>query len=174
MKTHEVKTFEFKELSKEAQETALRNYNTDIDFEIFNEDFKESIKYELAENGFLNAEYEEYDLSCYKSRPYINIKWVSFDLDKFIKPSQKWIKESNISFDFEKNEIIIYNEDKISKRAENILNVLKEKMQNKFNETIQNLIKGGLEQIRYIESDETKQDTIEANEYEFLENGKRW
>lgn len=171
MRIEKTKLYKFNELTEQAQQKAIKNYNTEMDYEFFNDDFNENIKERLAEAGFINTKCYEWNLSCL-SRPYIKIESVYIDLDKFLKPSQKWIKD--IEFTFNNGEIDFNYGDKISKRTEQTLNNLKEKIQAKFDETISNLIKWGLKDIEYIKSDEAKKDNMEANEYEFLESGERW
>ena len=160
MRIEKTKLYKFNELTEQAQQKALKKYNTEFDYEMFNEDFNNQIKETLEEAGFINTKkFYEWNLSYYKSYPYIKIESAFIDLDKFLKPNQKWIKDKDIEFTFNNGEIDFNYEDKIPA---------------KFNETITNLIKMGLKQIDYIESDEVKKDNIEANEYEFLENGERW
>jgi len=178
MKVIKTKVYEFKELSKEAKEKAINWYResvSELDNQIFVDDFSEDIRNIFEENCFKNVKVEEWDLSCYKSYPYINVKSASIEIDKFIKPSQSWIKDSDIDFSLSNNEIEVYKEnDNFSKRAEAIIECLKENIQAKFNEVKGNLIKNGLANLEYMDKDSTIIENIEANEYTFLENGKRF
>ena len=178
MKTYQVKVYNFVELNEQAKDKAIewyRNGCMDLDYELCNEDFKNNLKEVFEENGFCNVEIEDYDLSYYKNRPYLNIKYAGIDLNKFISERQKWIKNADIDFSIGRNELEVYKQNvELSKRAERIVEILAEKIQDKFNEVKANIIKNGLANIEYVEKDETIAENIIANEYEFLENGMRY
>lgn len=195
MKTKTIQLFEFSELSKEAQDKVLdkhRDINTDFD-SWYEDDFlldgglDEEIKKKFSNEG--NT------LRVLKDKKPIEVlfSWENlyFDLDRgcYIQFNDLSVNDEDLFFDFLKiparlRKHIFYsfenNREYNTKLDIEILDLkgkskdeeVLERARNIFDDLIHKSFKSLREQYNYLLSDEAVKETIEANEYDFLESGE--
>ena len=189
MKTEQVKIYKFSELSPEVQQKVLdkmREINTDYDW--YDSDF-ESFKEQMEEKGLScdSFAFDLYDRDCYMVRPHIDnirkfLKSAFTDDEKLLyeideerkKEFEDVVNKLEESYDYaikENNGRSGYNYVEGLDEAGDILGI-------DYDEYVKDTMKDFLKQLQetydYLESDEAIRDTILANEYDFLEDGKQW
>jgi hypothetical protein len=194
--TKQYKVFDFNELNEDIQEKVVNeNYEINVDYEWYKfcvEDFKEYLKknYGLEfDKVYFNLEYRYRHLSFDK----ICIA----DINKFIKGFKKDnIAKSDKNFSYKITKLLRNDEIRITfdkqyyagGKEKNIIsysdyskNAITDKykylegLQEWFNEKIiEELLKILSEEFEYLTSKESIVDTINANEFKFLENGERF
>jgi hypothetical protein len=189
MRTVRTKVYQFNELNDEAKEVALNDYrNEDHDFgnwaiddcallepqdselrELFGVDYN----FPLIENNRINIYFDtgrNRFLDCSKAIEITNdkqfLKWLGIDIDI---EGLKDIEFSIFTPSFRNADTTIDFDNYSSDFDEVILLA-----QSKFNNHIQDVLKGIEADIDYRYSDEAITEDIEANEYEFLSNGKQF
>jgi hypothetical protein len=191
MKTEQVNIYKFSELSKEVQEKVLdkmREINTDwddwyqSDFEVFKEDLQ---KIGVSCESFC---FDLYDRNFYMVKPNID------DTRKFLLSALSDERKLLMEFDEDEkkefDELVDKLEDEYtfgihekdsSRYGNNFVEGLDEIgdiLGIDYDEYLKDILKDFLKQLQesydYLSSDEAVKDTIEANEYDFLEDGERW
>ena len=189
MKTEQVNIYKFSELSPKVQREVLdkmRNINTDYDW--YDSDF-EGFKEQLDKMGLScdSFGFDLYNRDCYMIKPHID------DIRKFLKSGMRDEERLLFEIDEEKKdefEALVdkleeeYNfgiEESNGRSSYNYVEGLDEVgdiLGYDYDEHIKDTMKDFLKQLQesydYLESDEAVKDTIEANEYDFLEDGERW
>ena len=181
MKTKTINIYSFNELSDEAKEKALSEYREvkeswdsfDIDF--LREDFKE----ELLKIGILieNFYFDIYKNEFYFSNPQIVYPILFLEKMGFTK----WLMVKELSFksEEEREEFKELLEDNffITDNEMNYIESNGEAFEEEINEKFKDIRMKFLKQVRedyeYQMSDEALTEEIEANEYEFLNDGGR-
>ncbi len=175
MKTIEIKLYKFNELSEEAQERAinsLSDINVDSDWwDSTYEDAKNiglKLKYfGLDRNKHAEGEFIESALDC-----AFKIKQEHGDMTETYKSAANFIEEYNAMF------VKYEDKDKPQHVAEEHTDAFDDEldeMSDEFLKTIledyANILQGESE---YLQSDEAIKETIEANDYDFTEDGKQY
>lgn len=178
----EYKIYNFNELTETAKEKALNHFrNNDLNYEWY--DFLiENFKEELGEKGisFKNCYFEFYrNNDLYFTDVDINdlnkfVKTLPLKLNKVILNSllggeiNLFIKESNERnyFDLEDNTDLKLTENNRIK-----LHIDLDKLTEWFKDYCYSCLKRLYEEYNYLMSDKAIMETIECNEYKFLENG---
>jgi hypothetical protein len=184
MKTEQVKVYNFSELSKEVQEKVIdKHREINIDWNDWYEFEYEGFHEELEKVG-LSCEsfcFDLYDRSFWMTNPKIE------DIKKFLlspmTDNEKLlnaIEENPVDKDIEQLEEN-YTFGIEEQRGCNFVYGLEEvgdKHGYDYNGHLKDILKDFLKRLdesyNYLMTDEAIVDTIEANEYEFLENGDRW
>ena len=174
MKTEQVNVYKFSELSKEVQEKIINNcreINTDYDwYDCDFEGFKEELlKIGVSCEGF---NFDLYNRDFSMNKPHID------DLRKFLlsalTDSQKLLievdEDEKAEFEKEVNRL----EEEYVEGLDEIGNILGIDYDEYLKDILRGFLKSLQESYDYLCSDEAIKDTIEANEYEFLESGERW
>ena len=193
MRTIRTKVYTFNELNKEAQGIAIeeyRNNNVDIDLDFFNESCKEQIE----EAGFYD------DVSLQYSLSYSQGDGLSFSCDKIKesvlisffaeilgagKEKTAQVLIDNCSFRLlasrhytyaSKSHIDYYLEGgfKDFTNCEKIIGQVLDKIENYYLNLCKELENQGYSYIEDVNSDDYIKETLIANDYEFLSNGKMY
>ena len=181
MRTEQIKIYEFKELSKEAQENAINYYRENQ--EIYLDLFSDGVVEELEERGFKDVKlyyslsYCQGDGLCFscsaidleelfKHYPYLIDKYAQLlEEDIFLrinKDSHNYQHSNTTSVYYE-----CYNNE-----VESLVEQLVEEIEEIKQELCKEYEKRGYDEIEYQESEEHIKEEIECNNYEFLENGE--
>ncbi len=164
MKTREYKVYQFKELSEEAKENAIRIWYESEDYPFLSDDLTESCKTLLEGNKiqYNNDLNLGYSLSCCQGDGLNftgNFQWKKYD----IKITHSWRYPFASSSD-----ISIVNEE-----GEDIENVkIREQFKNIYLNICNELEKEGYGILEYRMNDEEFTELCEWNDYWFLDNGK--
>lgn len=195
MRTIETKVFTFDELSDDAKQTAIeqiRNQENSIDLY----SFKEQCEDIIANNGFTGGIELQYSLS-YSQGDGLSFSCDRYDFleDIFLELLGKGkertaktlaenttfvCKSNNNRYCFaSKSDIDMYLENWTSSinttdtdNIDKVITAALEVVQNKYLKLCKELEDAGYDEIEYQDSDEFIIETIEANEYEFTEEGK--
>jgi len=190
MKTEQVKIYKFNELSKEVQEKVIdknREINTNYDdwYEPDYEGFEEELsKIGISCEGF---SFDLYARDFSMNKPHID------NLRKFLlsalTDSQKLLievdEDEKAEFENELNRLEEEYDYSIKEsNGRNYYNYLEgfdeigDVLGIDYDEYLKDVLRGFLKSLQesydYLCSDEAIKDTIEANEYEFLESGEQW
>ena len=161
MRTIELKVYEFQELSDAAKRTAINEYrdiNTDYDWYAATYDDAESIGLEIK--GFdlyanrIQAELIQSVAQCCED--IIAAHGESTSTYELAVSAKQWLEDAEKVDDAEFDDEI---------------NVVEERFRRALSSAYLSLLK---DEIEYLESDEAIIEAIEANEYEFYENGKKY
>ena len=195
MRTIRTKVYTFNELSKEAKEVAIESFRNglEIHLDFFNDDAEEQI--EMV--GFYNDIKLRYSLShcqgdglsfsCNNIKTEILLKFFAEVLGEG-KEKTAMVIIDNCSFEnrgntgrygyASKNDITFELDERgrsfESNNINKIVSKVEEKIQNHYLDLCNNLEKQGYAEIDYQYSDEAIVETINANDYEFLINGKQF
>ena len=176
-----IKAFKFNELKPEIQEKVLDNFR-DINLEFDFNDNQDLFISDILDKYGLSAEYMYYDIYSKGSYAYFNnlqienedLFYKALDLKKYLTAIKLIDSEAILDISlYEKNNLNL-SEVSIESETENFEEMETEIYEhiNNFLESIDNeLLKALREQYEYLTSDEAIKETIEANEYEFNENG---
>jgi len=191
--TRDYKVFEFSELSEEAKEKVIQdNYDININYEWW-EFVIEGVKERLLKNYGLEFDKVFFDLEYRYRHLYFNKIWIE-NIKQFIKGFKRDNKIKDVNFSYKINKAI--NQDEITFNFENsyygggdgktILSYndytqnavtdkykFLENLQEWFNEEIVDKMLSELTQeYDYLTSKEAIIESIEANDFKFLENGE--
>jgi len=156
--TKEYKVYEFKELSREAKDKAIETWYTDIEgFDFLSDDMKSELEILLQDAGVEVIELGKiyYDLSYSQGSGAMFegiYKWQEKEFT--VKHSGHYYHYNSKTIDTEAN-----------KALEDAFNLL-------YVSICKKLEKFGYSVIEYRMNDDEFQEHCEANEYQFLENGK--
>lgn len=195
MKTIELNVYSFNELSKEAQEVAIKNHRNSDFFEVlngFSEDVVErlgELNIEVAKHGLqYSLTYSQGDGLSFKGNfdvkdmvfaalPTLSEKRknIVIELIYSLKSSGNngrycYASKNDVEMEFNYND---FRENKHSNLYELCSNVLTH-TQNYYIELCSKFENQGYSQIEHERSDEAIKDTIIANDYEFLASGKKY
>ena len=193
MRTIRTKVYTFNELSQEAKEIAIENYRDKMDvyLDCFNDDAVEQIE----KAGFYDDVKLQYSLSysqgdglsfsCSRIEERVLLSFFAEVLGKGKEKTAKVIIE-NCSFVNTGNdgrhcfaskndiEFILESYKNDYNNINNIVKKVETKIENLYMELCEDLEKQGYSDIEYQYSDEAITETLIANEYEFLANGKMY
>jgi len=194
MRTEKVKVYKFQELKPKIQEKVFednRDINTQFEWwDFLHESFKEDLEqYGIECEGFNWDIYSGGYIAMYK--PQVNTdKFLKKVLEDTYKKSTLQARQmlATLEDDSDEDDFELYidtdtygnygNKNYVKTEGEMSEN-LKELLEGiDLTEYLNNILEGFLKQLQteyeYLMSDEAIQDTLIANEIEFLENGKRW
>ena len=191
MRIMETKVYKFNELSEEAKENAidkLRDINVDCDG-WWEDDFLLDIGLpkkivQKIDNGYVMFNWERIYFSLDRDRyiQFVNLKIEDKYIDLFRQflgiPKALWknvyytfSNENNTYYNYNANTYIVFEHQENKDFTEKQWNIL-EKAQKKFDDLVFNAWQQLDSQYNYLISDESIIETIEANDYEFTEEGK--
>ena len=183
METRTYNVYKFDELSKDGKEKALKNLqdiNIDGDFwcECILDDWKEKLK----KHGFNDAEiffsgfWSQGDGACFDA---------SVNLDQYLKGQYRVLRDKDLTARVVKNDHgyhyshgrtrylqIDENNIELTARQSNLVDKLQAKLEALRLDLSQKIYEQLKEQFEYMQSDEAIIETIEANDYDFTEDGK--
>lgn len=193
MRTVRTKVYSFDELSKEAQQVAIENYrNNNDDLELFQ--FNEDCITVIEEKGFVGIDlryslsYSQGDGVCFSANDIKYPLLVSFFREILGENKEKTIETliENSSFTlngYNKRSTFASKSDidytlqvgfKDYPNCEKIIAQVLDKLENYYVDLCKELEKNGYKEIEWLDSDEYITETIKANDYEFLSNGKQY
>lgn len=190
MKTEQVNVYKFNELSKEVQEKVIEeNSDINLDYNDWYEPDCEWFKDKLLEIGISceDFSFDLYDRNFSMNKPRIdNIR--KFLLSALTDDQKLLIEiDEDEKAEFEKEVNRLEEEyDYCIKQSTNrsgynyvegldeIGNILGIDYDEYLKDVLNGFLKSLQESYDYLSSDEAIKDTIEANEYTFLESGERW
>jgi len=191
MKTVKTKVYQFKELSDEAKEKAIEDFRKkQWEFGEYLHFFGEYCQEQAKERGFNDIELQ-YSLS-WSQGDGLSFKCENFDIEKFVNKhvpkEKKMLKRALIDYLFvkitgntghycyaSKSDIDLYMD--ASTETPNIdkyVETLRIHLEDEYLSLCKELEKSGYDEIEYQDSDKAIIETIEANEYEFEEDGSRF
>jgi len=186
----ETKVYKFNELSEEAKENTidkLRDINVDCDG-WWEDDFLLDIGLpkkivQKIDNGYVMFNWERIYFSLDRDRyiQFVNLKIEDKYIDLFRQflgiPKALWknvyytfSNENNTYYSYNPNTYIVFEHQENKDFTEKQWNIL-EKAQKKFDDLVFNAWQQLDSQYNYLISDESIIETIEANDYEFTEEG---
>lgn len=178
--TKTYKVFEFSELSKEAQQKVLTDmYDINVEYDWWWQTY-EDFDTQLEEVGIkaINTSDRKYNGAFYFSLDrdnYIYIdKAVVTDQEKLLRASG--ITDKEVISKAVENDSLYIGTNHQSNYVDDQSGDVSEEVVDKVNDFLKNLLEKFLKQLKdeyeYLTSEECLKDTIESNEYTFLENGE--
>ena len=178
MRTEQIEIYKFEDLSEEAREKAiedLREHNNNDNHYFLEEELNELLKEELDENNIKHYD----DLKLYYSFSYSQGDGLCFIGNFRFKDFEFGIKHNSNYYHKNSTEIWFIDE---FQEEDNLSEIVRQKAIEKAEEEFKEIYskicdkleKIGYEAIEYENSEENLKELIEANEYEFLENGEQF
>jgi len=195
MKTIEIKIYSFAELSEEAQQVAIENYRQTIyeDYDLlsqFNEDANEQIKNEGWEDANLqySLSYSQGDGLSFEAKSYNKLDEIFKEVFGQNKEKTAQIIIDNLEQCYKgnrghycyssKGDIDIYlHSGAYVNKTDNIEIAIQKALlilENRYVDLCEKLEKQGYTELEHMQTDEYIREEIEANAYEFTEDGERF
>jgi len=166
MELKQIEIYEYDELSDDAKEKALSNFNEHNEYDFLSDDLSEYLNVLLEENGikgdaklFYSLSYSQGDGVCFEG--YFEYKGISFN----VKHDNGHYYHSNsvyIDADFE---------DDGDDLKGDVIEALENEFKEVYKEICDKIEKSGYSQIEYERGEENFKELCDANEYTFEKNG---